>query len=133
MKNNDLSKLFSDSSQDMAQHLELWFQHHPPKTDVQRENHEIINAVCLDAAVKFGQICPDSPELHEALKHLKIAAMFGNLSLAIYHNALSVPDKNEDVVPPSAEEEGTPFSEVIKQNPIEDITITHFPESPDGR
>ena len=62
-----------------------------------------------------------SPSIIKLLEQI----MIGNLNVEYLNTTIS------DVVPPPAEEEGTPFSEVIKQNPIEDITITHFPESPD--
>ena len=63
------------------------FTFYPPVTKVQQENHGIVNAIFIDAAVSLSQICPQSPELETAINYLAIARSMANASLAIYENS----------------------------------------------
>ena len=63
------------------------FTFHPPGTPEQIANHEIINAVFIDAAVKIAQMCPQSEELDAAINSLSVARAMANASLAIHVNS----------------------------------------------
>ena len=72
---------------ELMEKIELEFTPHPPQTQIQKENHKIVNAIFIDAAVKVAQICPRSEQLTKSIEYLQIAKMFANVSLAVHHNA----------------------------------------------
>ena len=72
------------------------FTFSPPTTDEERENHEIVNSIFIDAAVKLSQICPQSPELDLAINNLAIARAMANASLAVHVNTRV--DEDEEVL-----------------------------------
>ena len=71
------------------------FTFYPPVTEVQQQNHEIVNAIFIDAAVKLSQICPQSPELETAMNNLAISRSMANASLAIYENSRSHQEEDD--------------------------------------
>ena len=73
------------------------FSFYPPITDEQREDHELVNSIFVDAAVKVAQICPQSPELETAINSLAVARAMANASLAIYVNSRNQLEDLEDL------------------------------------
>ena len=78
----------TESPLKLIEKIKLEFTPHAPKTEVQRENHEIVNAIFIDAAVKVAQICPRSEQLTKSIEYLQIAKMFANVALAVHNNAV---------------------------------------------
>jgi hypothetical protein len=74
------------------------FTFYPPVTVEQQQDHEIVNAIFVDAAVKLSQICPQSPELETAINHLAISRAMANASLAIYVNSRNHQEEDDGII-----------------------------------